>query len=100
MGFAAITRVTNEKWVACAVKDEISFGLLAGGELPLEATLCNEVRVNQETIVIDNVAKDEKYINLHIPKTYGFKSYISAPIIQKTNAFLEPCVPLIPVLAG
>ncbi|MET7244743.1 hybrid sensor histidine kinase/response regulator, partial [Methylobacterium sp. EM32] len=35
MGFAAIARVTDDRWVACAVKDDIAFGLKPGGELSL-----------------------------------------------------------------
>jgi hypothetical protein len=27
MGFAAVARVTEDRWVACAVRDEIAFGL-------------------------------------------------------------------------
>ena len=33
MGFAAIARVTDDRWIACSVKDDIAFGLKAGGEL-------------------------------------------------------------------
>jgi signal transduction histidine kinase len=87
MGFAAIARVTDEKWIACAVKDNISFGLNPGGELPLESTLCNDIRINQEIIVIDNVSLDEKYANHHTPRIYGLQSYISVPIKRKDKRF-------------
>ena len=87
MGFAAIARVTDEKWIACAVKDDISFGLTPGGELPLESTLCNDIRISHEMIVIDNVSQDKKYINHHTPKMYGFQSYISVPIKRKDKRF-------------
>ena len=40
MGFAAVARVTEDRWVACAVRDEISFGLTPGGELKVETTIC------------------------------------------------------------
>ena len=33
MGFAAVARVSKDRWVACAVRDEIAFGLGPGGEL-------------------------------------------------------------------
>ncbi len=36
MGFAAIARVTEDKWVTCAVLDQIKFGLTPGSELKLE----------------------------------------------------------------
>jgi len=87
MGFAAIARVTDDKWIACAVKDNICFGLTPGGELPLESTLCNDIRISHETIVIDNVSKDEKYAKHHTPKMYGFQSYISVPIRRRDKRF-------------
>ncbi|HVC61512.1 MAG TPA: hypothetical protein VND19_14260 [Acetobacteraceae bacterium] len=33
MGFAAVARVTEDRWIACKVRDEIRFGLQAGDEL-------------------------------------------------------------------
>ena len=33
MGFAAVARVTEQRWICCAVRDEIAFGLTPGGEL-------------------------------------------------------------------
>ncbi len=32
MGFAAVARVTEDRWIACAVLDQIEFGLQPGGE--------------------------------------------------------------------
>ncbi len=31
MGFAAVARVTDDRWIACSVKDDIAFGLKPGG---------------------------------------------------------------------
>jgi signal transduction histidine kinase len=87
MGFAAIARVTEDRWVACAVRDEIQFGLLPGGELKVETTLCHEIRQHKMPIVIDHVAKDAVYANHHTPKTYGLQSYISIPITTKGGQF-------------
>lgn len=87
MGFAAVARVTTEKWIACAVRDEINFGLVPGGELTLETTICNEIRDHRQPVVIDHVAEDEHFANHHTPLTYGFQSYISIPIILKNGDF-------------
>ena len=38
MGFAAVARVTEDRWIACAVRDEIAFGLTPGSELPPTVT--------------------------------------------------------------
>ncbi|MCP2043823.1 ATP-binding protein [Pontibacter sp. HSC-36F09] len=87
MGFAAITRVTEDRWLACSVRDEVNFGLEAGGELQVETTLCNEIRSHRNPIVIDNVAEDPLYSDHHTPRIYGLQSYISIPIILKNGDF-------------
>ncbi len=33
MGFAAVARVTEDRWIVCSVRDEIQFGLKHGGEI-------------------------------------------------------------------
>ncbi len=38
--FAAVARVTETNWTACAVFDRIEFGLKVGGELDVTTTLC------------------------------------------------------------
>jgi len=87
MGFVAVARVTDENWVACSVRDEINFGLKPGGELPLETTICNEIRQSHKAVIIENVAEDKIYCQHHTPKTYGFQSYISMPIFRKDGRF-------------
>jgi signal transduction histidine kinase len=85
MGFAAIARVTGDSWVACSVRDEIDFGLKAGGELKIETTICNMIRENRQPVVINHVSESVQYANHHTPKMYGFESYISVPIILRNG---------------
>lgn len=87
MGFAAVARVTEERWIACAVRDLINFGLVPGGELKVETTICHEIRDNKQLVVIDHVDLDRNYANHHTPFTYGFQSYISVPIVLKNGRF-------------
>jgi len=87
MGFSAIARVTEDKWIACSVRDEIQFGLVPGGELKLETTICNEIRQNGKAVIIDSVIHDATFANHHTPAMYGFQSYISVPIILKNGQF-------------
>ncbi|MGF7160649.1 hypothetical protein FHS85_002280 [Rhodoligotrophos appendicifer] len=82
MGFAAVARVTGTRWLACAVRDDIGFGLGAGEQLPLKTTLCDEIRISRSPVVVDNFAEDEHYRDHHTPATYGLQSYISFPIIR------------------
>ena len=86
MGFAAIARVTEDRWVACAVRDEIAFGLVPGGELELQTTICNEIRQSGLPVVIDEVSTDNAFNGHPTPALYGFQSYISVPI-QRNGAF-------------
>ncbi|QMW01785.1 sensor histidine kinase [Spirosoma foliorum] len=87
MGFAAVARVTEDRWIACSVQDEIQFGLVPGGELKLETTICDEIRDSHQAVVIDHVQESEAFRNHHTPLMYGFQSYISFPIILKTGEF-------------
>jgi len=87
MGFAAVARVTEERWIACSVKDDIGFGLKPGGELKLETTICHEIRQSRQAVVIDNVAEDEAWRRHATPLMYGFQSYISVPIILADGSF-------------
>lgn len=87
MGFAAIARVTGERWVACSVKDDIAFGLEPGGELKLETTICHEIRESRQAVIIPDIATDAVYRTHHTPALYGFRSYISFPILLPDGRF-------------
>ena len=87
MGFAAVARVTHDRWIACQVLDNIDFGLPPGGELKVETTLCHEIRQHREVVAIDNVAEDAKYCDHHTPRMYGLQSYISVPIVLPDGRF-------------
>lgn len=87
MGFAAIARVTEERWITCSVRDDIAFGLKPGDELEIKTTICNEIREHQTLVVIDHVEKDPHFATHHTPAMYGFQSYISMPIMRKDGSF-------------
>ena len=87
MGFAAIARVTDSRWIACATADNVAFGLKPGDELDVQSTLCHEVRELGEEIVIDDVESDPTYCDHHTPEKYGFRSYVSVPIVLSDGSF-------------
>jgi GAF domain-containing protein len=87
MGLVAIARVTDTRWMACAVRDKQDFGIGSGTELDLKTTICDETRGHRQAIIIDHVAEDPIYRDHHTPRLYGFQSYISAPIIRADNSF-------------
>jgi signal transduction histidine kinase len=87
MGFSAVARVTDDQWIACAVRDEIQFGLEAGGELQVETTICDDIRKSGTLVVIEHVTEDEEFCAHPTPKLYGFESYISMPIFRSDGRF-------------
>jgi signal transduction histidine kinase len=91
MGFAAVARVTEDRWVACAVRDEIDFGLKPGGELEVATTICDEIRDSGRAVIIEHVAEDPAFRAHHTPARYGFQSYISVPIRLNGEFFGTLC---------
>lgn len=87
MGFAAVARVTEDRWICCASRDHLNFGLSPGGELEVKSTICDEIRANREPVIIDNVSEDAIYCSHHTPAQYGLQSYISMPIILDDGSF-------------
>lgn len=87
MRFAAIARVTQSHWVACAVDDSINFGLKPGGELVLESTICHEIRQHHTPVVFGHASADPHFATHHTPLTYGLESYISIPIVLADGRF-------------
>lgn len=87
MGFAAVARVTDDSWTACAVHDEIAFGLKPGGQLDVHTTLCKEARSARAPIVIDQASVDPVYRDHHTPRLYSIESYVSVPIVLGDGAY-------------
>jgi signal transduction histidine kinase len=87
MRFAAVARVTEDRWIACSVRDDIQFGLAPGGELQIESTICNEIRQHGTAVVIDHVTEDPLYCRHGTPARYGFQSYLSMPIVLVGGKF-------------
>lgn len=87
MGFAAVARVTGNSWTACAVRDEIAFGLAPGSQLGIQTTLCTEVRATRSAIVIEHASRDSTWSSHHTPKIYGLESYISVPIVLRSGEY-------------
>src|ERR1700704_346323 len=87
MRFAAVARVTEDRWIACGVLDDLDFGLKPGGELKVETTICHEIRQSREPVIINHVAEEDAWCGHPTPAIYGFQSYISLPIILADGSF-------------
>jgi len=87
MRFAAVARVTDRRWVVCAVDDSIDFGLQPGGELVLESTICHEIRQKRQPVLFTHASEHPVYSLHHTPKTYQLESYASIPIVKANGEF-------------
>jgi signal transduction histidine kinase len=87
MRFAAVARVTETTWTACAVRDGIEFGLLPGGELELKTTICDEIRQHGQAVIFGHASEHAHFSQHHTPKFYGLESYISLPIFLSDGTF-------------
>ncbi|WP_380784791.1 GAF domain-containing protein [Sphingomonas sp. R86521] len=87
MGFVAVARVTEARWIACQVLDQIEFGMSPGDELRISTTICNDIRQSGKAVVIDNVGDHPKWLTHPAPALYGFKSYVSLPVVLADGSF-------------
>jgi GAF domain-containing protein len=86
MGFAAVARVTEGRWVACSVVDRLEVGLRPGVELPVENTIDKEIRRSREGMIVDRVAEEGSGPIRPTLELYGVQSYISMPIILRDGS--------------
>ena len=87
MGFSAVARVTEERWIAAQMLDRIEFGLNPGAELAIKTTICDDIRQFGEAIFIDYVGADPEWRSHPVPMLYGFESYASIPIVLEDGSF-------------
>jgi signal transduction histidine kinase len=87
MGFAAVARVTEDHWIACGVQDGIGFGLRPGGELPVDTTICQDIRDQRSALFINDIEVDPVYRGHKAASKYRFRCYISVPIVLADGSF-------------
>lgn len=85
MGFAAVARVSEVSWTACAVQDNIDLGLKPGSQLPVKSTLCMESREARSPILIEHASRDSRYCQS--PRVQTLESYISVPIVLENGRY-------------
>ena len=85
--FAAVARVTETHWTACAVRDDLGFGLAPGNDLVLETTICNEIRQHHQPVIFGHASAHPIFSTHRTPLQYGLESYVSVPIFRRTGEF-------------
>ena len=87
MRFSVVACVTDTTWTACAVQDEIDFGVKRGGQLAANTTLCSESRASRVPIVIEHASADPLYHIHPAVKLYAIESYVSVPIVLSDGRY-------------
>jgi signal transduction histidine kinase len=87
MRFSVVACVTDTTWTACAVQDEIGFGVKRGDQLAVSTTLCSETRASRVPIVIEHASADPLYHAHPAVKLYPIESHISVPIILSNGRY-------------
>jgi signal transduction histidine kinase len=84
---AVVARVTSETWTACAVLDNLNFGLKTGQNLDLADTYCNTVRCLDGPIVISHASAHSEWKNHPGFTVFGVESYIAVPLRRRDQSF-------------
>ncbi|MDP9082752.1 MAG: HAMP domain-containing histidine kinase [Pseudomonadota bacterium] len=78
--------MTQNRWMACAVHDESKFGLKAGSELDVDATLGREVRQSRIPVVIERASAASAF-SPHPSPSLHIESYVSVPIVMPDGRY-------------
>jgi signal transduction histidine kinase len=87
MRIAVVARVTETIWTACAVREDVPFGLKPGMELPVTTAFCFDSSASRAPIVIEHASADPRYSHHAAPKRYQIESYVSVPIIRAKDGY-------------
>ena len=87
LGFAAVARITDDSWVACAIEDRIGLGVQVGVALQAQTTLCSESRALRQAIVIDHASKGDAFRDHLMPLSHRIESYVSMPIVRSDGTY-------------
>ena len=86
LGFAAVARVTEGNWTACAVQDDIQFGLKPGGHST--STRRSASRRARRACRSSSITRARtRLLQHHTPRIYNIESYISVPIVLPNGEY-------------
>jgi hypothetical protein len=61
---------TEDRWIACGVRDEIQFGLRPAGELKVETTLCSELWASGQPDEVIHKASCVKHVFINVLRLF------------------------------
>lgn len=80
-----VVRVDDNSWTACAVVDNLDFGLSPGDQLELSTTYCNTVRGNSAPLIVKHASKNDDFKDHPGFTVYGVESYIAVPLYRQNG---------------
>ena len=81
MRFVAVTGISEDRVMLCAVLDRLDQGVAPGDELDIKTTICGETLSQRRATIIDDVSEDPIFRDHPAPSVHRFRSYISVPIV-------------------
>jgi signal transduction histidine kinase len=84
---AIFARVTETRWIACAIRDGAVVDLCVSRVRDVKSVICDDVRKTLKPVVVNCIADDPIYRHHPAPKENGFKSVISVPVFFKDGSF-------------
>lgn len=80
LGFAAVSRINDDAWKVCSVKDDVGFGLRENDVFRFGTVPWREMLTHRRPIVVDDAGADQSIRRLSDTERFDFRSYISFPI--------------------
>ena len=87
MRFAAIARVTEKGWTACAVQDGLNLGIATGASFALGLNPVFEAQSTREPVIVEHATSDPRYGADAGCEGYPIESYLSVPIFLPNGRY-------------
>lgn len=85
--YSIVARVTEDSWTACAIYDDMNFGLNPGDELALKTTYCNTIREQNAPLLVKHASREPEFKAHPALHTYAVESYIGVPLYRQSGEY-------------
>lgn len=85
--YSLVARLTEDTWTACAILDNMNFGLQPGDELVLQSTYCNTIREQHAPVLVRHASREPEFQDHPALKTYAVESYIGVPLYRRNGEY-------------
>ena len=85
--YSLVARLNEDSWTACAIYDNMNFGLAPGDELELRTTYCNTIRERDAPLLVRHASREAEFQNHPALKNYAVESYIGVPLYRQNGEY-------------